>query len=62
MHYAHSSVPDRFDRVPDHREPRGKRWALSTLLFTSLFGIMSGQKGADLPWKQVDRVTARQVA
>jgi hypothetical protein len=34
----------RFERVPDPRDPRGKRWALSTLLFASLLGIMTGQK------------------
>jgi hypothetical protein len=43
----------RFDRVPDHRDPRGKRWALSTLLFTSLLGIMSGQTG----FADVERLT-----
>jgi hypothetical protein len=34
----------RLDRVTDHRDPRGKRWKLSTLLWSSLLGIMTGQK------------------
>jgi hypothetical protein len=43
----------RFDRVPDHRDPRGKRWALSTLLFAGLLGIMTGQKS----FADVERLT-----
>lgn len=45
----------RFDRVPDHRDPRGKRWDLSTLLFASLLGTMTGQKS----FADVERLTER---
>jgi len=41
------------DRVTDHRDPRGKRWKLSTLLLTSLLGIMTGQKS----FADVERLT-----
>src|SRR5512133_2892770 len=34
----------RLDRVPDHRDRRGKRWNLPTLLWASLLGMMAGQK------------------
>jgi hypothetical protein len=51
----HSFVPVRFDRVPDHRDPRGKRWPLSTLLFASLLGTMTGQKS----FADVERLTER---
>lgn len=34
----------RLDRVSDHRDPRGKRWNLPTLLWASLLGMMAGQK------------------
>jgi len=34
----------RLDRVSDHRDPRGRRWNLPTLLWASLLGMMTGQK------------------
>jgi hypothetical protein len=39
--------------VTDHRDPRGKRWKLPTLLLTSLLGIMTGQKS----FADVERLT-----
>ena len=44
----------RFDRVPDHRDRRGRRWKLDTLLFSTLLGIMTGQKS----FADVERLTA----
>ena len=29
-----------FDRVPDHRDRRGRRWKLDTLLFSTLLGYL----------------------
>jgi hypothetical protein len=44
----------RLDRVSDRRDPRGKRWQLTTLLWTSLLGMMTGQKC----FADVERLTA----
>ena len=43
------------DRVPDHRDRRGRRWKLDTLLFSTLLGVMTGQKS----FADVERLTAR---
>jgi predicted transposase YbfD/YdcC len=42
------------DRVTDHRDRRGRRWRLDTLLFSTLLGIMTGQKS----FADVERLTA----
>lgn len=42
------------DRVTDHRDPRGKRWPLTTLLWTTLLGVMTGQNC----FADVERLTA----
>ncbi len=42
------------DRVPDHRDRRGRRWQLDTLLFATLLGVMTGQKS----FADVERLTA----
>jgi hypothetical protein len=41
-------------RVPDHRDRRGRRWKLDTLLFSTLLGVMTGQKS----FADVERLTA----
>ena len=41
------------DRVPDHRDRRGRRWRLDTLLFATLLGVMTGQKS----FADVERLT-----
>ena len=43
-----------FDRVPDHRDRRGRRWKLDTLLFSTLLGVMTGQKS----FADVEQLTA----
>jgi hypothetical protein len=43
----------RLDRVTDHRDPRGKRWNLPTLLWATLLGVMTGQKS----FADVERLT-----
>jgi hypothetical protein len=42
------------DRVVDHRDRRGRRWKLDTLLFSTLLGVMTGQKS----FADVERLTA----
>ena len=42
------------DRVADHRDRRGRRWKLHTLLFSTLLGVMTGQKS----FADVERLTA----
>jgi len=43
----------RLDRVTDHRDPRGKRWSLPTLLWSTLLGVITGQKS----FADVERLT-----
>ena len=40
--------------MPDHRDRRGRRWQLDTLLFATLLGVMTGQKS----FADVERLTA----
>jgi predicted transposase YbfD/YdcC len=42
------------DRVADHRDRRGRRWKLDILLFSTLLGVMTGQKS----FADVERLTA----
>jgi len=43
-----------FDQVPDHRDRRGRRWQLDTLLFSTLLGVMTGAKS----FADVEQLTA----